>query len=474
MSYKAVWYKHIWHHGRRKLAKWWLSRFPDVKIIGVTGSYGKTNTVQAISVVLKQKYIVLSTDINLDTVYNLPITLLKLHLGVEFLVLEYGIDQVGEMDEHLSLVKSDVAVLTGISPVHTDEEHLGSVANLKREKAKLLEAVPEGGLIIANFDDDNVKEIAKNLKLKTKNLTLITYGTRPGVDYQARNVKVTTTGTEMEIKYKFKVKSNVNGQMSNVKVGLIGQHFAHQALVATIIGHLYGISDAQISQALSELQPLPGRMSFEPGPLGTWVLNDSKRSNPASAKAGLETLASLSFPGKWESSLDSGPLRPKASLHGNDKKLKKIAVLGEMGEINEQLRVREHEKVGKLLAKLATSYQPVLSNVEGLRASNGIGYFIAIGPLMQHAARAAVITGMNERQIFVVDNVRQAAEVLKKLAKAGDLIYLKGSLLRHLERILLLLRGERQVGCTVVACPFYWHCSQCQYLEFGYQYEIKS
>ncbi|MBM3205423.1 hypothetical protein FJZ41_01045, partial [Candidatus Shapirobacteria bacterium] len=130
-------FKKIYHRSRRLLAKLWLKFNFQVTVIGVTGSYGKTNTVRAISEVLSEKFPTLQTDLNLDTNYNLPITLLKIGPQHQKVVLEYGVDHPGDMDFHLSLVRPKIAVLTGINPTHTDEEHLGSLSSLIKEKKKL-------------------------------------------------------------------------------------------------------------------------------------------------------------------------------------------------------------------------------------------------------------------------------------------------------------------------------------------------
>ena len=131
-------WKQPFHQARRVLAKTWLKFFPNLTIIGVTGSYGKTNTTRAIAQVLAEKYQTLQTDLNLDTVYNLPITLLHLRPGHQKLVLEYGVDHQNEMEQHLSLVKPSIAVVTGINPTHSEPELLGSVSGIIREKSKLL------------------------------------------------------------------------------------------------------------------------------------------------------------------------------------------------------------------------------------------------------------------------------------------------------------------------------------------------
>ncbi|MCH7541322.1 hypothetical protein IH981_00895, partial [Patescibacteria group bacterium] len=92
--------KSIYHNSRRIIAKFWLLAHPKVEVVGITGSYGKTNVTAAISTVLAEKFKVLRTDLNLDTRFNIPITVLKLN-NHEKLILEHGIDRLGEMDYHL-------------------------------------------------------------------------------------------------------------------------------------------------------------------------------------------------------------------------------------------------------------------------------------------------------------------------------------------------------------------------------------
>lgn len=380
-------------------------------IIGVTGSYGKTNTSRAISQVLSEKYQVLETDLNLDTNYNLPITLLKIRSSYQKVVLEYGVDHQGEMDFHLNLVKPQIAVLTGINPTHTDEEHLGSLNNLIKEKKKLLLALPQSGLAILNGDDSQVRKMAQGIKAK-----VLFYGTDVKDDFSAQQIKVGFTGTTFVLVY-------YQNHEKKIKTGLIGRHFTQACLAAAAVGLNQGLTIEQIQKALGKLKPLPGRLSVEKGPLETILLNDSLRANPASALAGLQTLADLPTKGK------------------------RIAVLGEMGELGDSTE-KEHRRVGEKVAQLK------------------IDFLLGIGPLQKLTIEQAVASGMERKKTFWAKDVVQAAEFLKKILKAGDLFYLKGSRLRHLERILLLLTGEK-VGCRTVSCHFYHHCRDCPYLKTG-------
>ena len=410
MSQASGW-KQPFHQARRVLAKFWLGFFPNLTIIGVTGSYGKTNTTRAITQVLSEKFPTLQTDLNLDTIYNLPITILKLRPTHKNLVLEMGVDHKNEMDFHLSLVKPQIGVVTGINPTHSEPELLGSLEGVIKEKSKLLAALPKNGWAVLNWDDLQVKKMAKVTKAK-----VVWYGTSPKADFWADEIKVDFSGTSFVI--------NNQRQKTKVKTGLVGRHFVHACLAAAAIGKILGLNWGEIKNGLAKLKPLKGRLSIEEGPGGSILLDDHLRANPASTLAGLQTLVDLPAKGR------------------------RIAVLGEMGELG-VLAEKEHRRVGRELAKLKK-----------------IDYLISIGPLQRLVAQEAIKAGMKKKQVFWAENVSGAAEILKGLLKKGDLFYLKGSLLRHLERILLILKEEK-VGCRVVSCHYYWKCSGCPCLLFG-------
>lgn len=407
-------WKQPYHLGRRFLTSFWLSLHKRVQVIGVTGSYGKTSTTQAISRVLSQASPTLQTDLNLDTVYNLPFTILKLRSSHRFLVLELGVDHVGEMDSYLKLVKPLIGVVTGITPVHSEQALLGSLEGIICEKGKLLESLPERGWAILNFDNQYVRAMAK--KTQAQRLTYGIKGEHRGLDFFAKNIKLGFEGTSFEI---YSRHLDWNGE--KVQMKLVGKHFVGAALAAVAVGFVCKVSKDKIKAGLEELQPLKGRLSVEEGPLGTLLLDDHLRANPASTIAGLETLSLL----------------PSEE--------RKIAVLGEMGELGIYAE-EEHRKVGQFVA--------------GLK----LDFLVSVGPLQKFVAEEAVKGGMKQRNVHWVPDVEEAAEVLKPLLKRGDLIYLKGSLLRHMERILLILNGQ-QVDCSLVSCHRYGQCPSCPVLR---------
>lgn len=386
------------------MARLWLELNPQVRIVGITGSYGKTNTTVAVAKVLSKKYSTIQTDLNLDTIYNLPITLLKIKPWTEGLVLEMGVDHPGEMDFHLRLVRPEVGILTGITPVHSDEEHLGSIENIIKEKGKLLESLPRDGLAVLNFDDQNVRKMAKKSKAP-----VLFYGTdKKNCHLWANEIKVNFEGLKFVL--------NIGKNKYVVKTGLIGKHHIYTCMAGWAVGNYFKIPPEKIFQALQELQPLKGRLNLEEGPANTILLNDAKRANPVSTIAGLETLNEL-----------------------NAKR--KIAILGEMGELGD-FSEKGHRIVGEKIAKTK------------------IDFLIGVGPLTKFIIEEAVKNGFHSNKCFWAKNVYEAANFLKNNIHEGDLLYLKGSLLRHLERIVMILNGKK-VNCFLVSCHNYNQCDSC-------------
>lgn len=375
----------FFHTSRRILAKLWLQSHSKTTVIGVTGSYGKTNTVVAIDAVLSQKYKTLTTDINLDTIYNIPITILKL-TNQEKIILEYGVDKTGEMNRHLFLAKPTIAIVTGISPVHSDKSHLGSLENIIKEKTKLVQAIPKDGFAILNYD---VLEV-RNMKSKCLGQTIFYGLDKEKCALWANRVKLGLAGLEFNLHYK--------DQMVKVKTALIGKQFVYNCLAAAAAGILSDIPLSLIARGLEGLKPLPGRMSLEQGPKDTILLNDSRRANPASTIAGLKSLKDL--PSK-----------------------RKIAVIGEMGELGEW-EEKGHRDVGREVGLLKPAY------------------LICVGPLTKYIAQEAE-KSMRKNSVIYVSDVFEAAGVLAGILRKGDLIYLKGSLLKHLERIPLIIEGVK-------------------------------
>lgn len=414
MSYNPPLYKKIFHASRRLLATRWLARMGAVQI-AVTGSQGKTTLRTVLFHLLSQLGNTTVTDLNLDSNFSVPMTALSVKPSTRFAIFECGIDHKGEMDRHLEIITPHIAIITGVSPVHTDAEHLGSFENLIAEKQKLIEKLGKDDFAILNYDDINVRKMARYTKAR-----VIFYGTdKAQCDVSAHSAILTTTGLTFDMTY--------GGKTLRVASRLIGMHHIYTFMSAFCVYRL--IAEEKKLDAfpslIADITPLHGRMSIEQGPQGTVILNDSLRANPTSTASGLHSFSAIQ--------IATG---------------KKIAILGEMGELARP--EEEHKKIGKLISTLP------------------IDYVFGIGPLQKIVIDEAVANGFPKDRAFAVSDIHQAVGILTTFLKSGDFLYIKGSLMRHMERIIMLLE-KQEVGCTVVVCPFYHPCQECEYKVKGYQ-----
>lgn len=417
--------KRTFHNLRRQAAKYWI-KLMQPYVIAITGSQGKTNTAYILSKLLPKALI---TDMNLDTYFNVPITALKVKDHKQLAIFELGIDKINEMDLHLEIVNPNISIITGIAPVHSDAEHLGSLENIIKEKRKMIEILKPDDYAILNYDDLHVRDMAKYSKAK--------------VFFYGSDKKECHVYTDADLKNHSNYTLNKEGTTFSIfdeeheielTTPLLGLHHISNIMACYLAFKLVKVNflkektnyRQQFIDTLAQISPLKGRMSFEQGPKGLYILNDSLRANIKSTKLGLKTFSLMQdLPGK------------------------KIAVLGEMGEIGED-EVLKHEQLGKFIANLSD-----------------IDTVIGIGPLQKAAQEAAFKNGMVDSKYYWAKDVLVAAGILGMLVKPGDTIYLKASLLRHMERLLMVLDGQA-VGCNAISCPLYNHCSKCEFLHKGY------
>lgn len=155
------------HPVKRRLARIYLKllkRFTDIKVVGVTGSAGKSTTVRMIDSILKLKGRTVSTPPSIDSIYNIPNTILRCLPGTKFLVLEMSVEYPGEMDFYLWLAKPDIGVITNIFPAHT--AFLGDINGVLKEKGKLISGLSENGVAVLNSSDEKLVGLTKRTKMK--------------------------------------------------------------------------------------------------------------------------------------------------------------------------------------------------------------------------------------------------------------------------------------------------------------------
>ena len=408
MAHKQSILKKIFHKSRRKIAKLYLNNFrSDVNQIAITGSYGKTTLTHFLYTILNNTDKTLRTDVNLDTIYNVPITALKLR-DHKYIIFELGVDTIGEMDKHLEIVNPKISIINGIAPVHADEEHMGSLENIIKEKRKLIECLEEDEIAILNHNDEKVREMASKTKAR-----VLFYGYNNECDYQISNLKI----NEQNVVFDLKTPKN---DYKSIQLNVLGGHNAVNLAGIIACAEELGLSKEQILDGVAMIEPLKGRLNIEDGPLGIKLINDSLRSNTASARAGIEYLRNL----KTES--------------------KKIMVLGAMGEIGEASET-EHRKIGEIITTEVA---------DTLICYAGETKFIYEESTIDNK--------------YFVETPADVVNILKDKLKKDDYLFIKGSLLKHMERVIMLLNNE-EVNCNVTSCPLYNNCKVCKYRYTGYK-----
>src|SRR3990172_5197997 len=160
-----TWKKPV-HISRTLAAKHYLKLLPNLEIIAITGSVGKTLTQNAILSVLSQKYKTIVGGENLDPTFRIPKTILSAKPWHQKMILECGVERPGDMDHYLSIINPKIAVVTAITPTHT--KYFGDINGVFEEKVKLVKNLSKNSFAVLNADDPNVSKMAEMTKAQVK------------------------------------------------------------------------------------------------------------------------------------------------------------------------------------------------------------------------------------------------------------------------------------------------------------------
>lgn len=277
------------------------------KLVGVTGSVGKTTTKEMIATVLSSQYHTLKTEGNLNNEIGLPKTLFGLDDRYQAAVIEMGMSNLGEIHRLSTTALPDIGVITNIGVSHM--ENLGSRANILKAKLEILDGMEEGAPLIVNGDNDML------CNLQVENHPVIFCGiSGEHLDCRATNIKTDGLSTTFEIVY----------QDTNITVSIptIGEHNVLNALFGFVIGRLSGITSQQIVEALKKYQPAGMRQNTRLVN-GMIVIEDCYNASPDSMKAAFSALQQIPAEGR------------------------KIAVLGDMLELG-KISSQAHYDTGVL------------------------------------------------------------------------------------------------------------------------------
>lgn len=363
----------------QQAAKAWRQRF-SARVVGITGSVGKTSTKELMHTVLSRRYRTLKSQGNYNNEIGLPLTLLRLQRHHQRAVLEMGMYVQGEIALLCDLAQPHIGVVTMIGPVHL--ERMGTMAAIVAAKQELVEALPADGVAILNRDDELVMSMAGHTAAR-----VFTYGLDSRADLWADNIhSMGLEGVRFTLHHKQEALS--------VQVPLLGRHNVHTALRSTAVGLVDGMSWAEIVAGLSQTTAQL-RLVAVPGPDGSIIIDDTYNASPDSMMAALNLLQDLDG--------------------------RRLAVLGDMLELG-HVEERSHRLVGRRAADVAHT-------------------LIAVGQRGRWIGEEALAVGMSPDRVAIVDDVATAVSALRQHIQPNDVILVKASWGMRLDRIVAAL-GE--------------------------------
>jgi len=258
-------------------AKRRLRESPGLKVIGVTGSYGKTSMKFFLQALLKNKYSVLATPGNFNTPLGVTLTVRKeLKPSHEIFICEMGARRVGEIKELCELARPSCGVITAVGPQHL--ETFRSVENILATKFELADALPPGGGLFLNGDNPLIREKGGAYPSRT-----FYFAETRGDGFQAKDVAVSRFGTEFTV-------AAPDGETERFRMKLLGAHNVVNVTGAIAVARSLGMSLKELKVPVRRLRPVEHRMQLREHGLAT-IIDDAYNSNPAGSRAAVETLA---------------------------------------------------------------------------------------------------------------------------------------------------------------------------------------
>ncbi len=258
------------------------AQFPNLKVIAVAGSYGKTTMKEMVASVLSQKYQVLKTSENINTPLGISRMILdKLNAEIDFLIIEVGEYVRGDVREICNLVKPEVGIITGINQAHL--ERMGSLDNTVAAIFELADNIPSG-LMVLNGDDQLVK---KNYEHHQHNHQIEFYSSINTAKYKIQSLLFTQKGIDFEV-----VKDAES--LGHFQTSLLADYAAGITMAAIIVGEYFKVPMDQIRTGISLLKPIPHRLQLIPNNNNVTVIDDSYNGNPTGVSEAIKVLSRFS------------------------------------------------------------------------------------------------------------------------------------------------------------------------------------
>lgn len=386
------------------------------KIVGITGSVGKSSAKEAIFSVLQFRFKTRKNIKNYNNEIGLPLTIIGLPSGgrsilawvkiilhslklvilvdkdyPEVLVLEMGVDHPGDMKYLTDLAPCDVGVVTNIGPVHL--EFFKTVDRIAKEKSLLVSRLNKNGWGILNCDNEYVCAMKDSVKGR-----FLTYGFNS--EAMLRAVEQDFSFNELGEPTGLSFKMSYDGKVVPVFLpGALADHQIYAALAGAAVGIVFDMNLIEISQALKNFIPPKGRLHLISGINGSRIIDDTYNASPEATVAAVRTLTKINSRGV------------------------KYAVLGDMLELGD-FEAEGHQLVGKEIAQ------------------GGVNFLITVGDRAKIISQTAVKHGFDLDSVWGFDNSLEAGEFLAKKLRSGDLILVKGSQGMRMERVSKIILAE--------------------------------
>lgn len=350
----------------------------NIPVIAVTGSNGKTTAKEMAYYVLSAGYSVLKSENSNNNFIGLPLALLKLEKRHRIAIIEMGMNHRGEIRKLCKIAKPTMGVVTNIGPCHL--KFLKSLGNVFRAKSELLDYLGTDSLALLNTDDRYLGRVGR---LKCRK---IYFGIERKCDFRAKNLVYKSN------KWFFSL-----GRDRDFELGLLGRHNIYNALIAIALARQFGLSFSAIRKRIKSFRKsCPMRLELKKI-RGIEIIDDSYNSNPIAMKRAAETLAKYKCAGK------------------------RILVSGDMLELGKKWKML-HEEAGR--------------NV----ASSRIDVFITLGRMAKLMNKGARKGGM--KRLYHARTHGDAANVLRKTARRGDMVLVKGSRVAAMEKVIEKFRRK--------------------------------
>ncbi len=355
----------------------------DIKVVGVTGSVGKTSTKEFIASVLGKRYNVLKTEGNFNNEVGLPLTVLRIRDEHEIAVIEMGISDFGEMSRLTAIAQPDICVITNIGQCHL--ENLGDRDGVLKAKTEIFEGLKEGGAACLFGEDDKLCTISE-----VNGKAPVFFG----------------NGSTCQVSAKDIVNKGLHGSSCTIctkdgafeaKIPLPGSHMVTNALAATAVAKLCDMKDDEIAAGIASVQAVSGRSNLIHTDSFT-IIDDCYNANPVSMKAAFALLATATE--------------------------RKVAIIGDMFELGEK-EAALHAEVGAAAVK------------------EGCDVVICIGELSRNTAQGAkdaVAVAGNGQKVFYFKDKKAFLEEREALLAKGDAVLVKASHGMHFEELVEVLK----------------------------------